>query len=105
SGGVHAYGPDDAWQAANAGPWDGKTPNAGQVDNYGNVYMPVDNSRWKPGDGPVDPSQFPSSSTGVNSQLWGGPNSDGAPDWFKKMVNEAAAMPDGPEKDKRIAHI
>lgn len=99
-------GPDAAWQAANPGPWNYSVShigNQGQTDNYGNVYYPVNNSLWNGQF--VDPSTFPGRSTGTNSQLWGGPTSDSAPAWLQKIVQDAAAMPNGPEKTARIQHI
>jgi hypothetical protein len=82
-------GPDDAWQAANLGPWNGYTPNAGQVDNYGNVYVPVQAGAW--GGGYVNPGSLPGRST-TNAQLWGGPQSDSPPAWLQTIVQKALGM-------------
>jgi hypothetical protein len=99
-------GPDDIWQAANAGPWNYFTggpyaPNAGQVDNYGNVYNPVVAGSW--GGGYVDPKSLPGSST-VNAQLWGGPTSDSPPAWLQQIVQQALGM-SGADQAAREKHI
>jgi hypothetical protein len=100
--GAGGLGPNDQ-AAINAGFLPGSVPNAGQKDLFGNTYFPVNNSLW--GGGYVDPKSLPGSSTGPNAQLWGGATSDSAPAWLKKIVDDAAAMPAGPEKTKRIQHI
>lgn len=96
-------GPDDAWMAANPGPWQGTgLPNTGQQDKWGNTYLPVVKGAWA-GQW-VDPKSFPKQTT-ANTQLWGGPTSDDAPDWLKKIATDAANMPAGPAKTARIQHI
>lgn len=80
----------------------GTTPNSGQIDQYGNVYYPINNAAWN--GQYLDPTQFPKVSQ-VNQQLWGGPTTDSPPQWFQSMIAKALAMPDGAAKTAYIQHI